>query len=155
MASNLKIYIYAATILGMSLFIRFEGLDGWSFSGDEVATILELEKSFDIQAEGNDQVYKLPKLIPIGYFVINFGKTIFGDNEFGYRAFSAIFGALKRNVHFYIFGSSNRSSDRCCNFIVSCIMAGAYFSFPTSKILYYRRFFLKFSYIIWSSVSKK
>src|SRR5688500_17518646 len=83
-------------LLGALAFgLRFARLGDWSFSGDETTTILEEGVLFrGVEADPNSQIYKLPRVNPLGYLVHTVGYRTFGYDEQGTRSASAIFGAL-------------------------------------------------------------
>jgi 4-amino-4-deoxy-L-arabinose transferase-like glycosyltransferase len=83
------------TLLAVLAFgLRFARLD-WSFSGDETTTILEEGVLFrGLEADPESQIYRLPRVNPLGYLVHHVGYRIFGYDEQGTRTIGAIFGAL-------------------------------------------------------------
>jgi 4-amino-4-deoxy-L-arabinose transferase-like glycosyltransferase len=85
--------LVALAVLAFGL--RFARLGDWSFSGDETTTILEEGVLFrGIEADPDGQLYKLPRVNPLGYLVHTIGYRLFGYDEQGTRSASAIFGAL-------------------------------------------------------------
>ncbi len=88
------------TVLAFGL--RLSRLD-WSFSGDETTTIEEEGVLFrGLPADPSSQLYKLPRVNPLGYLVHHVGYLLFGFDERGTRTSSAIFGALQVVITFLL-----------------------------------------------------
>jgi 4-amino-4-deoxy-L-arabinose transferase-like glycosyltransferase len=85
--------------------LRFARLD-WSFSGDETTTILEEGVLFrGLPADPESQIYKLPRVNPLGYLLHHAGYRAFGFDERGTRTMGAIFGALHVLIVFLLLRS--------------------------------------------------
>lgn len=76
--------------------LRFARLGEWSFSGDETTTIQEEGVLFrGLEADPDGQLYKLPRVNPLGYLVHHLSYRAFGYDELGTRVASALFGGLQ------------------------------------------------------------
>jgi hypothetical protein len=74
--------------------LRFYKLGDWSFAGDEVATLQETRAFFDpASSPPGSQISRLPRAIPLSYYISRVGYDLFGWNEFGTRAVAAFAGA--------------------------------------------------------------
>jgi hypothetical protein len=75
--------------------LRFYRLGDWPFHGDELAAIEEAQ-SLVQKHDGplTAQKDRLPRLIPLGYFLLYIDHELFGRDEFGTRVLTAILGTL-------------------------------------------------------------
>lgn len=90
--SVLLLFLVGAVAFGL----RFARLGDWSFSGDETTTIREEGVLFrGLEADPEGQLYKLPRVNPLGYLIHHLGYRAFGYDEWGARAASALFGGLQ------------------------------------------------------------
>ncbi|MDR2169525.1 MAG: hypothetical protein LBP59_05235 [Planctomycetaceae bacterium] len=110
--SSVLIFFLLLIISGV---LRFYSLGGWSFDMDELFTTLEAKilfgesvvpdeylKNGQVKAE-DTQLYRLPRLMFVSYFVHWVGYKIFGEDEFGSRIVPAFLGSLSVGVIF-LFG---------------------------------------------------
>jgi 4-amino-4-deoxy-L-arabinose transferase-like glycosyltransferase len=90
-------------LLLMSLFLglvagglRFYHLGAWPFYGDEVATLAETSDLFEnATAPASSQGSRLPRLVPLSYFLHYTGYRLFGWDEWGSRVLLAILGTVQ------------------------------------------------------------
>ena len=83
--------------------LRFVGLGKWSFAGDEVFTLTELDSLFGrVALDPDHQLYKLPRLLPVAYGLMELGTTLFGANEFGSRIINAVLLTLSVGALFLL-----------------------------------------------------
>ena len=89
--------IALALLLAVLAFgLRFHHLGEWSFSGDETTTIIEEGVLFrGLEADPDGQLYKLPRVNPLGYLIHTVAYRIFGYDEFGTRAIGALFSSAQ------------------------------------------------------------
>lgn len=75
--------------------LRFYRLGDWPFHGDELAALDEAQSLVESHDEPlTNQKDRLPRLLPLGYFVLYLDHEIFGRDEFGSRVSTALLGAL-------------------------------------------------------------
>jgi hypothetical protein len=95
MSGSRKVALIA---LGLGLLAggsRFYKLADWPFYGDELATFQETDHFEHTGADDKpSQLSRLPKLIPITYFIQNLGYECFGRDEFGSRVLPALLGVI-------------------------------------------------------------
>lgn len=88
-----KIFMPVCLILVAGV-LRFYKLGEWPFARDELATLAEEASLFrDGRALPSSPIYRLPRIIPLGYLVLHAGYPLFGRDEFGSRAIVAILGS--------------------------------------------------------------
>ncbi|MDR2763178.1 MAG: glycosyltransferase family 39 protein [Planctomycetaceae bacterium] len=108
---NRSILVFFLLVI-FSGVMRFCYLGEWSFDLDELFTTLETKilygeisvpdeylRGGEVKAEAT-QLYRLPRMIFVSYYVHWFGYKIFGEDEFGSRVSQAILGALSVGVIF-------------------------------------------------------
>jgi 4-amino-4-deoxy-L-arabinose transferase-like glycosyltransferase len=94
--------ILLSLLAALAFGLRFTRLD-WSFSGDETTTVIEEGVLFrGIAADPESQLYKLPRVNPLGYLIHHYGYRAFGYDEAGTRTIGAIFGALHALIVFLL-----------------------------------------------------
>jgi hypothetical protein len=95
MAVKRPLLVIALGLFLLAAGLRFFRLGDWSFHGDELAMLTEID-SFATPHDGplNDQTDRLPRLIPLSYGVQWFGCEVFGRREWGSRAITALLGSL-------------------------------------------------------------
>src|SRR5262249_13092378 len=75
--------------------LRFYRLGDWPFFGDEVASFDEAQSLVQEHSEPlTTQADRLPRLIPLSYFLLYLDHELFGRDEFGSRVLTAILGTL-------------------------------------------------------------
>jgi 4-amino-4-deoxy-L-arabinose transferase-like glycosyltransferase len=90
-------------ILAMAAFLRFYKLGDWPFANDELATVEE-ERAFysnDV-ASSATQKSRLPRIIPLSYYLHQLNNSLFGRDEFGSRILMATFGAASVGAAFLL-----------------------------------------------------
>ena len=93
----------------LALGLRLYGLGTWPFAGEELTTIAEAHTLFERNDESIDrdsQVYRLPRIIPLGYAFVQAGVTLFGNDEHGSRLVMAFLGAAIVPVIFLLLVNS-------------------------------------------------
>jgi hypothetical protein len=89
--------MFLLLVLGLSLAAlgsRFFRLGAWPFFGDEMATFLEADSLFRGETgRFDEQIDKLPRMIPLGHAIHYAGYQLFGRDEFGSRVSVALLGA--------------------------------------------------------------
>ncbi len=87
--------LIALTLALLAGGLRFYRLGDWSFSGEELTTILESDTLFGTTRFGpSSQIYRLPRLIPLSHTLLQGGYLLFGRDEFGCRVLPALLGTL-------------------------------------------------------------
>ncbi len=84
--------------LGLGLLagaLRFYRLGDWPFYGDELATVSETDRFIQGDDGQSNQLSRLPKLIPVTYFLHDLGYRCFGRDEFGSRVLPALLGMVQ------------------------------------------------------------
>ncbi len=75
--------------------LRFYRLGDWSFAGEELTTLAETDSFFGkTEDKPSSQIYRLPRLIPVSYTILQGGYELFGRDEFGCRVLPALLGTL-------------------------------------------------------------
>jgi hypothetical protein len=83
--------------------LRFYKLGDWPFAVDEVPTLEEVQSLVGSSPAAPDsQAYRLPRLIPVGYWVIHLSTAIFGYDEYGSRVLLAAVGAVMVGMVFLL-----------------------------------------------------
>jgi hypothetical protein len=94
--SHRTIVLFICLALGtLGAGLRFYRLGDWPFHGDELAAIEEAQSLVE-KHDGplTAQKDRLPRLIPLGYFILYIDHELFGRDEFGSRVLTAILGTL-------------------------------------------------------------
>jgi hypothetical protein len=95
MAIRRPLVVLSLALFLLAVGLRFYRLGEWSFHGDELAMIHEVE-IFAHPHEGpiTDQSDRLPRLIPLSYGAQWLGCELFGNDEWGSRVLGALLGSL-------------------------------------------------------------
>ncbi len=80
----------AVTLLAACL--RFLRLGDWTFYADEIIGFHEIDQFLGATGDVRGQMYRLPRLVPLGYLVMAAGDAVFGRSELGSRVLMAIIG---------------------------------------------------------------
>jgi hypothetical protein len=87
--------------------LRFYRLGDWPFHGDELATIDEAQSLMHaVDGPLTNQADRLPRLIPLSYFLHYLDHELFGRDEFGTRVLNALLGTLHVVIVFLLLGPS-------------------------------------------------
>jgi mannosyltransferase len=75
--------------------LRFHKLGDWPFANDELATIAEEKALYEgAPLAPESQTYRLPRIVPLSYFLHHVSNRFFGRDEWGSRVVMALFGTL-------------------------------------------------------------
>jgi Dolichyl-phosphate-mannose-protein mannosyltransferase len=109
-ASSRRAYLATALAIGLLAGgLRFYRLGAYPFGNDETATLREADSFFrgplpqenrPAATELADQIDRLPRLVPLGYAVLEVGYRLVGTDEFGSRSTMALLGTLSAVVVF-------------------------------------------------------
>lgn len=109
--TNRKTFWILVAIILLGTFLRFHNLDGESMWNDEGATTLAMQKHgpFGIVKKVIDTGNILPEYypqwddeLPLYYVFLGGWVEVFGQNDYSFRAFSALTGILALIIIFYL-----------------------------------------------------
>ena len=94
MSHRMRIVVFLL-IAFVAAALRFYGLGEWSWAGDEPHTKGEFYSLIGRnEVPPTSQVYRLPRMIPVGFVLQGIGYSVFGVDAAGARAMPAILGGL-------------------------------------------------------------
>jgi hypothetical protein len=99
MPSKLALLIGLIAVSLIAGGLRFYRLGTWSFDADEISALIEEQVffygvPFADDAQYNNQYARLPRIVPVGYFMLHVGYEAFGRDERGSRIIPAIVGTV-------------------------------------------------------------